>query len=69
MQMRLQALSLQILILNGEDEDLLRPGHVQAMATAMPQAEFILIPGAGHYALLSTGSGFGEIVLDFLKDK
>jgi pimeloyl-ACP methyl ester carboxylesterase len=57
------------LILDTEFEDLLRIDHVKAMAAAMPQAEFTLIPGTGHLAPRDRPAEFNKIVLDFLKDK
>jgi pimeloyl-ACP methyl ester carboxylesterase len=57
------------LILDTEFEDLLRIDHVKAMAAAMPQAEFTLIPGTGHLAPRDRPAEFNNIVLDFLKGK
>ena len=57
------------LLLAGKAEEILDAEQVQALATAMPQATFSLIPGMGHYALERQAADFNKMVLDFLKDK
>ncbi len=50
-----QLVSIQppTLLLAGKADEILDADQVQAMATAMPQATFTLMPGVGHYALNS----------------
>lgn len=37
-----------VLIVHGADDDLVLPSMGQELAAAMPQAEFVLVPGCGH---------------------
>jgi len=46
----LASIKAPTLILDTQEEDLLSIDHVKAMAKAMPQAKFILLPGYGHLA-------------------
>jgi pimeloyl-ACP methyl ester carboxylesterase len=41
-----------VVIICGEKDVLTPPSHSQAMADALPKAELILIPGAGHQAMM-----------------
>lgn len=66
---QLASITPPTLLLYGRYEEILRSDHPKALATAMPQAEFVLMPGTGHYALLNKPAEFNQIVLDFLKDK
>jgi pimeloyl-ACP methyl ester carboxylesterase len=57
------------LILDGEEEELIRIDHVKEFAQAIPDAELILMPGTGHSAPVERAAEFNKIVLDFLKNK
>lgn len=64
----LSGIKLPTLILDTPEGDLLRIDHVKAMAAAMPQAKFILMPAFGHLAPQDRPAEFNKIVLDFLKE-
>lgn len=66
---QLASITPPTLLLYGAPQELLRSDHPKEVATAMPQAEFVLIPGTGGYAPLQKPGQFNQIVLDFLKDK
>ena len=48
-----------ILFVHGDEDALCAPEDAQAMAASLPNAEFILLPGAGHFAL---GQQFEKIL-------
>jgi pimeloyl-ACP methyl ester carboxylesterase len=66
---QLASIKPRTLLLNGVGDENLTRQSVQAMADAMPQAKFVLIPGVGHYAPKQTPDAFNKTVLDFLKGK
>ncbi|MEW5826908.1 MAG: alpha/beta fold hydrolase [Candidatus Bipolaricaulota bacterium] len=62
----LRRLTMPTLLLAAE-EDLLTPQRVmEEMAEAIPQAEFVSLPGAGHGACLERPGDFLTVVIGFL---
>jgi pimeloyl-ACP methyl ester carboxylesterase len=57
------------LIVDGENEEVIRAGHAQAIANAIPGAELILLSDVGHFAMARKPDEWNKVVLDFLKDK
>jgi pimeloyl-ACP methyl ester carboxylesterase len=65
----LQSISVPILILDGEEEELVKPDQPVRMAALIPGATLVLIPGTGHFAPSSKPQLFNRIVLDYLGGK
>lgn len=55
-----------ILILDGEEDEVIEIGHTRTLADLIPTAELCLIPGTGHMAPWEKPAEFNRIVLDFL---
>jgi len=55
------------LILLGELDEMVPPVESREMASLIPDAEFILIPGATHTQVIVPGGDFLSIVVDFLQ--
>ncbi len=67
---RLPAVRAPLLVLHGEADDMIPPEHGRRVAAAAGgRAEFVLLPGAGHPALMDDPAGRGtEAVRRFLAD-
>ena len=63
---QLQSISVPILILDGEEEELIRPDQPVRMAELIPGATLVLMPGTGHFAMFEQPEEFNRIVLEFL---
>jgi pimeloyl-ACP methyl ester carboxylesterase len=61
---RWDRLKLPVLVLRGEDSDLLEPAIAQEMTTRGPRATLITVPGCGHAPALNTPTQCGW-VMDF----
>jgi pimeloyl-ACP methyl ester carboxylesterase len=57
------------LILDGAVEEVVRAGHAATIAEAIPNAELVLLPGVGHFAISEKPAEWNKVVLDFLKDR
>ncbi len=66
---QLGSIRVPTLILDGEQEQLVRLDHVQYLAKAIPGAELKILPGVDHFGPLIKPGMFNSAVLDFLKDK
>ncbi len=56
------------LILDGENEEIVRTDHAAAIAKAIPGAKLILLPDIGHFAITEKPAEWNKVVLDFLQD-
>ena len=63
----LPGLSIPTLVIHGEDDQLIPPAEAKAVAAALPEAELVLIPGAGHMVNLEQPAAFNEAVRGFLE--
>jgi pimeloyl-ACP methyl ester carboxylesterase len=63
----LAAISVPALIMDGQEEELIRPDHAKEIAAAIPKSKLIMLPGVGHYALFKTPKQWNDAVLNFLK--
>lgn len=63
---QLTAITTPMLILDGEEEEAIDIEHTKKMASLIPTAELVLMPGSGHFAMLEQPEVFNRIVLDFL---
>ena len=55
------------LIMDGEEEELIRPEHAKEIAAAIPNAKLVMLPHVGHYATFKTPKLWNDTVLNFLK--
>ncbi|MGW2371784.1 MULTISPECIES: alpha/beta fold hydrolase [Kitasatospora] len=63
----LTALEMPVLVLQGDDDGV-RVSHGAAMAAAIPNAQFAVLPGTSHTAPLEKPHLVNRILLDFLAD-
>lgn len=55
------------LIMDGEQEELIRPDHAKEIAAAIPNAKLIMLPNVGHYATFKTPKQWNDSVALFLQ--
>ena len=65
----LASIKVPTLILAGENDEFVRADQPQLLANAIPNAELVIFPDVGHYALTEKPDEWNKVVLDFLKDK
>jgi pimeloyl-ACP methyl ester carboxylesterase len=63
---QLRGVTTPILILDGAEEELIKPEHTRRLAELIPGAELVLMPGTGHFAPFAKPAEFNRIVLAFL---
>jgi pimeloyl-ACP methyl ester carboxylesterase len=62
----LGSIGVPVLVLDGAEEELIKPEHTQRLAELIPGAQLVLIPGTGHFAPFAKPGVFNQIVLDYL---
>jgi len=65
----LGSISVPVLILDGAEEELVKPEHTRRLAELIQGSTLVLIPGTGHFAPLAKPPVFNQIVLDYLAGK
>ena len=65
--LELAKITVPALIMDGQEEELIRPDHAKEIAAAIPKAKLIMLPGVGHYALFKTPKQWNDAVLSFIK--
>ena len=63
---QIAAIETPFLILDGEEEEAIDLNQTKLMAVLMPNAQLLLIPGTGHFAMIEKPDEFNQIVLDYL---
>jgi pimeloyl-ACP methyl ester carboxylesterase len=63
---QLKSISVPFLILDGEEEEVIRPDQPVRLAELIPGATLVLMPGVGHFAMFDQPEEFNRIVLEFL---
>jgi len=63
----LKRITTPILVLDGAEEEFIKPEHTARLAALIPGAELIIMPGTGHFAPFAQPAVFDQIVLDFLQ--
>jgi pimeloyl-ACP methyl ester carboxylesterase len=61
-----QRLTMPILCMVGEEDTLIRPEIVRALAAALPDARVRTVPGSGHSIYFENPAVFNQLVRDFL---
>jgi pimeloyl-ACP methyl ester carboxylesterase len=54
------------LVVDGDHDEILRQDHVRRLATLIPGARLLLIPGTSHFALWQRPDAFNAALVDFL---
>ena len=63
----LAALDVPTLIIHGQEDQLIPVTEAEAMAAAMPQAQLVVVPGAGHLPNLENPEVFNDAVREYLE--
>jgi pimeloyl-ACP methyl ester carboxylesterase len=63
---QLGAITPPILILDGATEEAIDLNQTKLMALLIPEAELVIMPDTGHFAMMEKPDEFNRIVLDFL---
>lgn len=64
---QLAKITAPTLVMDGEQEELIRPDHAKEIAAAIPHAKLVMLPGVGHYAMFQATDVWNKTVMDFLK--
>jgi len=64
---QLETIDSPILVLAGEHDELVLPDQPVELAEMIPNAELMIMKGAGHFAPIEQPAEFSEIVLTFLQ--
>ena len=66
-QAQLGSIKVPTLIMDGAEEELIRPDHAKEIAAAIPNAKLVMLPNVGHYAIFKKPELWNKTVLEFLK--
>jgi len=58
-----------VLILSGEEDEMIKPEETQAMKDKLPSSRLEVIPRAGHLVNLEQPEAFDKAIVNFLKAK
>jgi pimeloyl-ACP methyl ester carboxylesterase len=65
---RLKTITVPALIINGQ-KDVVTDEHSARIASALPNARRIVIPGAGHFVMADAPEEFDQLLLEFLLEE
>jgi pimeloyl-ACP methyl ester carboxylesterase len=60
-------ISVPVLIIHGEADQIIHVSQAEAMREAIPNSRLVVLPGAGHLPNLEQADAFNEAVWDFLQ--
>jgi pimeloyl-ACP methyl ester carboxylesterase len=63
---RQSSIGIPTLVLCGAEDAISPPAEMRTIAAAIPQAQYVEIPGAGHMAPLERPGEVNRAILDFL---
>jgi pimeloyl-ACP methyl ester carboxylesterase len=63
---QLKSITVPVLVLDGAEEEFIKPEHTARLAELIPGAELVIMPGTGHFAPFAQPAVFNQIVLEFL---
>ncbi|WP_322795840.1 alpha/beta hydrolase [Tepidiforma sp.] len=63
---QVRGLDVPVLCLAGEEDVVIPPAAVEALARALPRGRFVLVPRAGHSVYFERAREFNALVRDFL---
>jgi 3-oxoadipate enol-lactonase len=64
----LDDIAAPVLIIHGADDQLIPPSEAELMYKAIPDADLVIIPDAGHLPNLEQPDIFNDAVIDFLEE-
>jgi 3-oxoadipate enol-lactonase len=64
----LMTLAVPVLVLAGDQDQVIPAATVKALAAQIPQAQLLFLKGAGHVANLEDPQGFGQALLEFFTE-
>jgi pimeloyl-ACP methyl ester carboxylesterase len=64
----LAKIAIPVAIADGEHDEAIRQEHDVEMASQIPGAQLIILPGVSHFAFLQKPDEFNQAVLDFLAE-
>ena len=64
----LKNVSVPALVVVGDEDTLSPPEDAEAMASALPDARLVVVPGSGHLTAVESPAAFTAAVRDFLAD-
>jgi pimeloyl-ACP methyl ester carboxylesterase len=65
----LKSVAVPVLILDGAEDEFIKPDEPRRMAELIPGATLVIMPGTGHFAVTARPGLFNQIVLDYLAGK
>jgi pimeloyl-ACP methyl ester carboxylesterase len=65
----LGSISVPVLVLDGAEEEGIKPEHTRRLAALIPGSTLVLMPDTGHFAMFAQPAAFNQIVLDYLAGK
>jgi pimeloyl-ACP methyl ester carboxylesterase len=65
-EVELKSIPVPVLILDGAEDEFVKPEQPRRMAELIPGAALVIMPGTGHLALSAKPGLFDQIVLDYL---
>jgi pimeloyl-ACP methyl ester carboxylesterase len=66
---QLGKITVPIAIADGEHDEAIRQEHNTEMASAIPSAQLVILPGVSHFGMWQDPALFNKAVLDFLKSE
>jgi non-heme chloroperoxidase len=64
----LARVAVPIVVALGEHDEFIERSHAEYLARTMPEAQLLIIPGAGHFAPVQRPDAFTELLLRFLSE-
>jgi pimeloyl-ACP methyl ester carboxylesterase len=64
---QLASITTPTLVMDGQEEELIRPDHAKEIAAAIPNAKLVMLPNVGHFATFETPVQWNQAVANFLK--
>lgn len=63
---RVSELAVPILVMVGEDDDIIKPKTAQAFAESLPDAEFVVVENGDHTPMVEVWDTFNRLLIEFL---
>ncbi len=60
------SITVPVLLLDGENDEAIYTEHTMEMASLIPTAELIFVPGTGHFGMVEKPAEFNAEILNFL---
>jgi pimeloyl-ACP methyl ester carboxylesterase len=65
---QLAKITTPTLVIDGEEEELIRRDHAKEIAAAIPKSKLVMLPKVGHFATFKTPKLWNDTVAAFLKE-